>query len=272
MHSLRIPTSEQKRILKTVHENHNDCELVCSLLITLARQQHACNNNVAPAHIMDMNHDQYFVLRICNGIQAIADTQLAELRNMYPRLIGVRILFQRRQIHLRLAKIGSVVARTPFCPLDAELRKRPKHAFNWRDSRVTDADDQSDLAALVDEVYNYQQLIPSVGMWVEHVASSSDCASESDATLPEEVHVGYALCFHNLPDMSDAFFEYMRAKSTVVRIAALFTWLPREPPILMIIARRSKVSVQQCASAAAHFVPAGGVVVYQEPRKKRSRD
>lgn len=184
---------------------------------------------------IDGDHATYFIVKV-RELRTLTSDDCDRIRGLSARIIDVAVHIPapgRGYVAVAVQRFGpqfqGLVGST-FGPYEAPRRLKRRHIdIDWTAGRVSDGDDRRRITALIDDVYNYQERMPDVTFFFEHVTpqttttagragdESDDGTTSEQATTLAHNACGFALCFAGMPDMRfAAFIDWLRQRHGLV--------------------------------------------------------
>lgn len=240
MHPQQFFLSQEDRayVGKQLGHKKGDVDIAASVLSVLHAGQAP---GKAPVYSIDVNHATYFVVRV-RHLRTVTNTETEQLLLLTSRVFEVTVDFDKQKVSVFVFKEGRGTGQDRAAFTEYEPpgeRKVRKCDINWQAGKVFDADDQRHLGDLIDDVYNYENCMPDVRMFYEHIsgdtgqaktrfpnappgvslAAADDDSSEGSLTTSEQAVVkakdacGFAVCFLGMPECKiGTFSKFLRRK------------------------------------------------------------
>ena len=287
-----ISAADRADVSRALGHITNDVAVACNALAML-RAQHAAHMAVdggaaqhvaATAFSIDAKHATYFVVRM-RSLRVFSGADAEQLMQLTRRVFEVKVDFQRQRVAVYVSRAGGEPPSEAYAP--PASRKRRRLTIDWAAGHVTDADDVQHLSDVVDDVYNYQDCMPDVSMFFDHIGQvgsatrqyagrepaqyiaataaaaggggGCDDGSESSALTSEQADeaarsaCGFAVCFLGMPECKfGTFSAFLRKRygSVVPLVYCSFGPPAPKPDASMLVVNVRKALADAGAPAA----------------------
>jgi len=220
-----------------------NAKLVVNCLYALLRAQRERNKRAPTLKQRITEHGQMVTL-VVYRLSALRDSEVAQLYQLSPRVLGVTMQFRDLHNHKQLgygcvvvqllrADATTVPARAPYVP--PAVRRKRTIAFDYDGSDVR-VGDRPLVERVVDQVYNVCELMPlgltfslepiTPSNYEDLVGEESETAVSLQKKAGKRMHaeptvLGYCLHFVGVRSFGAEFFEYLAEQHGVRYLGAL---------------------------------------------------